>query len=131
MMSYEDAEDDPEDAGQTQYGQDQDALFIALAELMEERELDEEMLVPLLIDAVYHYRALAYVAATAQPSGDGLRMDLDRLRKMIEEAHRGYRKDAPEIVKELSTFLDEMARELDLGAEIIQPGNLLSDGTER
>ena len=56
-----------------------------MAEVMEERGLSEEDLVPMLVGAVYHLRSLAYVASTAKPSEAGLRMDLDRLRKAIEE----------------------------------------------
>ena len=61
--------------------------------------MSEDDLVPLLIDAVYHYRAIAYVVSTAKPSEGGLRMDLDRFRKLVDDVHRDYKKNAGEVVR--------------------------------
>lgn len=129
MMSDEDVADDSEAESEALFRQDQTALFEALTGFMEERDMDEGELVPLLIDAVYHYRALGYVVATAKPSEGGLRMDLDRFRKLVDDVHRDYKKNAGEVVRSLVTVLDAIVTELD--AEEGEPPAVLSDGTGR
>jgi len=128
-MGYNETWDDPDEAGDKLHREDQDALFRALATVMEDRELDEDMIVPMLVDALYHYRALAYVAATAKPSEAGLRMDLDRLHKTIEEVHRDYRKNAAEIVRELASFV--AALDAEASGEKVEPVRVITDGTKR
>lgn len=128
-MGYDETWDDPDDEANSLHRQDQDALFRALAALMEERELDEDTIVPMLVDALYHYRALAYVAATAKPSEAGLRMDLDRLHKQIEDVHRDYRKNAAEIVSELASFV--AALDAEGAVETVKPVKVITDGSGR
>ena len=120
------AEDDlPEggDEAERVYREDEAALFEALDGVMEERGIGEHDLVPLLLGAVYHYRSLAYVADTAKPSEAGLKMDLDRLRKMIDEVHRGYRKSAAQVVAEITAMLDAPVA--------VTPTSVLSEGSGR
>jgi len=107
--------------------EDETALLAALAGVMEERGLDEEELVPLLIGILYHFRSFAYVAVTAKPSEAGLRMDLDRMRKLIEEIHREYRKNAAAVVRDLLATLEAEEAE----TETVKPGTILSDGSGR
>jgi len=120
------AEDDfPEtdDEAERVYREDEAALFDALDKVMDERGIGEHDLVALLLAAAYHYRSLAYVADTAKPSEAGLRMDLDRLRKMVDEVHRGYRKNAGQVVAEIAAMLD--------APEAVTPTSVLSDGSGR
>lgn len=120
------ADDDlPEgdDEAERVYREDEAALFEALDGVMEERGIGEHDLVPLLLAAVYHYRSLAYVADTAKPSEAGLKMDLDRLRKMVDEVHRGYRKNAAQVVAEISEMLDAPVA--------VTPTSILSEGSGR
>ena len=114
---------DGEDEAERVYREDEAALFDALDAVMEERGIGEHDLVPLLLAAAYHYRSLAYVADTAKPSEAGLKMDLDRLRKMIEDVHRGYRKSAAQVVSELAAILD--------APEAVTPTSVLSEGSGR
>lgn len=124
-----------DDESESLYREDQEAVLDALAEVIEERDLAPDEIVPLLLGVVYHYRALGYVVTTAKPSESGLRTDLDRLHKMIVEMHRGYRKDAGSIVRALSAAVAEMENEAE--AEIAdgegdeEPPAILSDGTGR
>jgi hypothetical protein len=108
--------------------EDQKALVDALIDVMEERGLDEGQLASLLLGEIYHYRAIAYVTGTAKPSEAGLRMDLDRLRKEIEEIHRAYRKHAGDIVKDIIAALDSAE---DDEPESVKPTSILSDGSGR
>jgi hypothetical protein len=120
------AEDDVpegEEEAERLYREDEAALFEALDRIMEERGMSEHDLVPMLIGAAYHYRSLAYVAETAKPSEAGLKMDLDRLRKLVEEMHRGYRKSAAEVIKEIAEMLD--------APDAVTPTSVLSEGSGR
>jgi hypothetical protein len=95
---------------------------------MEERGLDEGQLAAFLLGELYHYRAISYVTGTAKPSEAGLRMDLDRLRKEVEEIHRAYRKHAGGIVKDIVAALDAAE---DDEPENVKPTSILSDGSGR
>ena len=116
-----------ESEGERLYREDESALLEALAGVMEDRGLDEEDLVPMLVGLLYHFRSFAYVASTAKPSEAGLKLDLDRMRKMIEEVHREYRKNAATVVKDLLATLEEAEEE----PETVTPETILSNGSGR
>jgi len=118
------AEDESE--GERLFREDESALFDALAGVMEDRGLDEEDLVPMLISIVYHFRSFAYVASTAKPSEAGLKLDLDRLRKLVDEVHRDYRKNAATVVRDLAAALEEGDE-----PEMVTPETILSNGSGR
>ncbi len=115
------------------YEEDQSALFSAIIEMMDERGLDEHEIVPLLLDATYHFRSIAYVAETAKPSEAGLRMDLDRLRKLADEVHRDYRKNAGQVVRDTVAMLQSIAErvEEEEAAQSVKPTSVLFDGSGR
>ena len=52
-----------------------------------------------------------------------MRMDLDRLRKVIDEVQRDYRKNAAQVVSELAALLD--------APEAVTPTSILSEGSGR
>jgi hypothetical protein len=100
---------DAESEGERLLREDQEALFGALADVMQARDLDEHDLVPMLVEAIFYYRSVAYVAGTAKPSESGMRMDLDRLRKLIDEVQRDYRKNAAGVIRDVVAMLDQIA----------------------
>ena len=63
-------------------------------EFAEEEEVDDEMLWPLLLRLALTSRMVAYAANAAKPSGTGLKLDLDRFRRDIEDLIRAAKKDA-------------------------------------
>jgi hypothetical protein len=75
-------------------------LFRRVVEFAEEEEIDDEMLSPLLLRLAVTTRMVAYAAATAKPSGGGLKLDLDRFRRDIEELIRATKKDADRFIAE-------------------------------
>lgn len=115
------------------YEEDQSALFSAITEMMDERGLDEHEIVPLLLDAAYHFRSVGYVAETAKPSEAGLRLDLDRLRKLTEEVHRDYRKNAGQVVRDTVEMMQAIAErvEEEEAAQSVKPTSVLFDGSGR
>jgi hypothetical protein len=135
MMTDKGSSDEADDQGLKLYREDLSALFEVLVDLMEERDLDEEHLVPLLIEATYYYRSLAYAFATAKPSENGLRMDLDRMRKLTDEMHRDYRKNAGDVLKDMIAMLDTIAVAGDTAADVDHeeagPPQVISDGSGR
>ena len=116
-----------ETEGERLFREDESALFDALAEVMEERGLDEEDLVPMLVSVLYQFRSFAYVSTTAKPSEAGLRMDLDRMRKLIDEIHRDYRKNAAAVIRDLLAALEAD----DETPETVTPETILSNGSGR
>lgn len=115
------------------YEEDQSALFSALAGVMDERGLDEQELVPMLIGAAYHFRSIGYVVETAKPSEAGLRMDFDRLRKLVDEVHRDYRKNAAGVIRDTVAMLTAIAERMEEeeAAQSVKPTSVLFDGSGR
>jgi hypothetical protein len=125
--------DDDISEGDRLYEEDQSALFAALTGVMDERGLDEHEIVPLLLDAAYHFRAVGYVVETTKPSEAGLRMDFDRLRKLVDEVHRDYRKNAGNVVRDIVAMLTAIAERMEEeeAAQSVKPTNVLFDGSGR
>ena len=69
-------------------------LFQHVLEFAEEEEVGDEMLSPLLLRLSITSRMVAYAASAAKPSGAGLKLDLDRFRRDIDNLIRATKKDA-------------------------------------
>jgi hypothetical protein len=69
-------------------------LFQRIAEFAEEEEIGDEMLSTLLLRLCLTSRMVAYAANAAKPSGSGLKLDLDRFRRDVEDVIRATKKDA-------------------------------------
>ena len=69
-------------------------LFQRVSEFAEEEEVADELLSPLLLRLALTSRMVAYAANAAKPSGSGLKLDLDRFRRDIEDLIRAAKKDA-------------------------------------
>lgn len=103
LFPEEPSAEEPDDA-------DQRAVHAALAEVMDERGLEEGDMALMLIEIAFHFRAIGYVVATEKPSEGGLRLELDRFRKFIDDVHRDYRKNAGEVLKGIVAMLDAVAK---------------------
>jgi hypothetical protein len=82
-------------------------------EFAEEEEVDDEQLSPLLLRLALSSRMVAYAAGTAKPSGGGLKLDLDRFRREIEDLIRAAKKDADHFIKQARESLaaDELGED--------------------
>jgi hypothetical protein len=67
-------------------------------EFAEEQEVTDEVLSPLLFRLSLTSRMVAYAATAAKPSGAGLKLDLDRFRRDIENLIRETKKDADRFI---------------------------------
>jgi hypothetical protein len=69
-------------------------------EFAEEEEVTDEVLSPLLFRLSLTSRMVAYAATAAKPSGAGLKLELDRFRRDIENIIRETKKDADRFIAE-------------------------------
>jgi hypothetical protein len=65
-----------------------------VVQFADEEDIPDEMLVPLLLRIAVTLRMVGYVASTAKPSAGGLKLDLDRFRRDVDDIVRETKKDA-------------------------------------
>jgi hypothetical protein len=83
-------------------GQETLAEFDRLTQLLsqhvvkfaEDQDISDEMLSPLLLRIAITSRMVGYLGTTAKPSAGGLKLDLDRFRRNVEDVIRETKKDA-------------------------------------
>jgi len=88
-------------------------LFQRIADFAEEEEVADGLLSPLLFRLAVTMRMMDYVATTAKPSGGGLKLDLDRFRRDIDDIIRATKKDADRFVAEAKESMAEAERDQD------------------
>jgi hypothetical protein len=88
-------------------------LNLRVLEFAEEQEIDDEVLSPLLLRLALSARMVAYAAGTAKPSGGGLKLDLDRFRREIDDVIRETKKDADRFIAQAreSMTADELGED--------------------
>jgi hypothetical protein len=69
-----------------------------MVEFAEEEGIPDEMLSPLLLRLSLTSRMVGYAASAAKPSGAGLKLDLDRFRRDVENIIRETKKDADRFI---------------------------------
>jgi hypothetical protein len=75
-----------------------EALFQHVIVFAEEEEITDELLSALLLRLSVTSRMVAYAGTAAKPSGAGLKLDLDRFRRDIDNIIRGTKKDADRFI---------------------------------
>jgi hypothetical protein len=65
-----------------------------LLKFAEDEDIPDEMLSPRLLRIAMTLRMVGYIASTAKPSARGLKLDLDRFRRDVEDVIRETKKDA-------------------------------------
>jgi hypothetical protein len=69
-------------------------LFQRVVEFAAEEDVSDDVLSPLLLRISLTSRMVAYASTAAKPSGGGLKLDLDRFLRDIEDLIRAAKKDA-------------------------------------
>jgi hypothetical protein len=82
-----------------------DILFQYIEEFAEAEDVADEMLALLLLRLSLTMRMTAYAATAAKPSGGGLKLDLDRFRRDIEDLIRETKKDADRFIAQAKETL--------------------------
>ena len=86
-------------------------LFQHIEEFAEEEDVADELLGLLLLRLALTMRMTAYAATAAKPSGGGLKLELDRFRRDIEDLNRETKKDADRFIAQAKESM--AAAELD------------------
>ena len=77
-----------------------DILFERVAEFAEDEDVGDEIIPLLLLRLALTMRMMNYVESVAKPSGGGLKLDLDRFHRDIEDLVRELKKNADRFVTE-------------------------------
>ena len=73
----------------------------------DEHDLPEGVLAALLLEMALMSRTLDYLGSVEKPSGSGLRLELDRFRRDIDEVMRAAKKGADALVAEAKQAMAE------------------------
>ena len=83
------------------------AIFRLICDYADEHELSDEFVSEMAFEAGVHLRMLAYVRETAKPSASGLKLDLDRCRRDLDDVFRDYKKAADEYVRATKEAIED------------------------
>jgi hypothetical protein len=114
MASSQDAPFDRE-LSEEEIADELDALLMAfhehVQEFAQEHDLNDGIVSVLALRLSLTTRMLDYVMSTEQPSGSGLKLDLDRYRRDVDETVRGAKKGADDFVANAKQAIAEAAKE--------------------
>ena len=117
MAERTDKEIDVDDADlETEFDRMRDLLHERISEFAEEHDLPVGALSPLLLDLAVTSRMMDYVLSTAKPSAAGLKLDLDRMRREVEDFMRDCKRGADEFIDSARDVVEEMQEELEAEA---------------
>ena len=88
-----------------------DLLFQRVSEFADEEHVADDILPLLLLRLSATMRMMAYAVSVAKPSGAGLKLDLDRFRRDVENIIRETKKDADRFIAQAKESI--AAAELD------------------
>jgi hypothetical protein len=102
-------DDDAMDA--EEFGELSDLLLLHISQFVEEHDIGDDLLPVMLMQLAVSTRMMAYVVSVDKPSGFGLKLDLDRFRRDIDDVLRVMKKDADQYVAEAREALTKAAEE--------------------
>lgn len=99
MSSQDDDFDDAEaDADIDEFDRHSRALHELVQVYIDEHDLLEEMMSVVLLDLSVRMRMVGYALETEKPSAAGLKLDLDRFRREVDNCVRAAKKDADSFI---------------------------------
>ena len=111
MPDSNDLFDDEGEATVAEFDRLTQLLSQHVVKFADDEDIPDEMLSALLLRIAMTSRMVGYVATTAKPSAGGLKLDLDRFRRDVENVIRETKKDAEAFVAH--TMASIAAAELD------------------
>jgi hypothetical protein len=90
--------DDDDEETLSEFDRLTEILSQRMVEFAEEEGIPDELLSPLLLRLSLTSRMVGYAASAAKPSGAGLKLDLDRFRRDVENIIRETKKDADRFI---------------------------------
>src|SRR6266436_9514018 len=103
--------DDPE-FDDDEFDELRNILYAQVSEFAEEHDLPVGALSPLLLDLGVTSRMMDYVLSVEKPSGTGLKLDLDRMGREIDDLVRDCKRHAEEFIDNSKDALQEAQAEL-------------------
>ena len=94
------------------------ALHELIQDYLDEHDLPDRMGSLILLSIGIRMRMIGYAMETEEPSATGLKMDLDRFRREIDECIRTAKKGAEEFIEEAMLLRSEMESEIDAEDEL-------------
>jgi len=114
-MSQSDDLSDDDDAALEEaaeaYERDRDGLHEAIADYLEDFEIDAGTGVHMLLEIMVGLRVAAYGFSVENPSASGLKLELDRLAREIADFLRASKKDAESSINQIKQARAEAAAE--------------------
>jgi hypothetical protein len=89
------------------------ALHELIQDYLDEHDLPDRMGSLILLSIGIRMRMIGYAMETEKPSASGLKLDLDRFKREIEECIRTAKKGAEEFIEEAMLLRSEMESEAD------------------
>ena len=108
--------DESEFEAEDDFDRMRDLLHEKLSEFAEEHDVPVGALSPLLLDLAVTSRMMDYVLSAAKPSAAGLKLDLDRMRRDVEDFMRDCKRSADEFIDHAKDLVAEMQEELEAEA---------------
>src|ERR1700704_5323383 len=103
--------DDPDFEGEDDFDRMLNMLHAHISEFAEEHDLPVGALSPLLLDLGVTSRMMDYVLSVEKPSGSGLKLELDRMRRDIDDLVRDCKRNADEFIAHSKEALEEALKE--------------------
>ncbi len=100
----------PEESEMEALQQFREALFGRISEAIDEHGIPEELAALLLVEIAVTLRSTAYALGAEKPSSSGLKLDLDRFGREIDDIVRAMKKSADEFVTRAKEARAEMLR---------------------
>ncbi len=89
------------------------ALHQLIQDYLDEHDLPDDAGAIILLGIGIRMRMVSYALETEQPSASGMKMDLDRFQREIEDGVRTAKKGAEEFIKEAMVLRDEAEMDAD------------------
>ena len=100
MNSRNDGIDEEAEAAMDELNRHGVALHQLVQDYMDEHDLSDEIMSLMLLNMSVRMRMVGYALGTEKPSGSGLKLDLDRFRREIDDCIRAAKRDADGFIAE-------------------------------
>jgi hypothetical protein len=104
MSSQNDDFEDETEAAIDELSQHAMALHQLIQGYMDEHDLSDETTSLMLLDISVRMRRVGYALETEKPSPSGLKLDLDRFRREVDNVIRDVKKNADHFITEAKTL---------------------------
>jgi hypothetical protein len=112
-MNADDDDDSDLNAAMDDFERHSGAVFEFVQNYIDEHDLLEEVMSVVLLNISMRLRMVAYALDTEKPSVAGLKLDLDRFRREMDEAVREAKRDAERFIAEAKTARENAESEGD------------------